>query len=428
MNARLLAAAGAALLASLSLQSLHAQDPSPPPGGFQIQWQRDVLLSWSDQYQTRIDIAYPSFAAPSTGWPGVLVVHGGGRSRKVGWAQEMMQRLAMAGFVAFGYDVRGQGDCPTLNPKHGQDRFPTARRIADMADCIHLLSTRLKGILDTSRLGTYGQSQGGGHGFRAAAYSGRTLPTAGFTTTMPNFASVVTHIQVFDQLEDALPGGTLFQAGAVVGGYDKFGATHSYVQAFLKDDVAAGKSAILAETGQVVLPLLKTSDTALFVSNSWDDGNHIVNANADAFAQLKPGVPRRLLLTTGGHGSAKNNSEDLLQYESAVRWHSRILKGHPERHRQGALLRSRGHPRAAKRVPRPEVAVGASLQQHVADHDADAPLLSSWPGALEPDGAGRRREDRCIAEPGEKRLRRSAVPQGRRQARGGSAGRSRSSS
>ncbi len=327
MNALILALKGSAVLASLSLCPLQAKDPSPPPGGFKIQWQRNVLLTWSDQYRTRIDIAYPQRAAPSSGWPGVLVVHGGGRSRKVGWAQETMRRLATAGFVAFGYDVRGQGDCPRLNPQHGQNRFTHLRRTIDMADCFHLLGTRLSGVLDPKRLGVYGQSQGGSHGLHAAAYSGLALPGKGYRKTMPKILAVVTDVQVLDRLDDLLPGGTLFQAAALAGAFAKTGTKHGIVQAFLKDDPVAARKALLAEPGLIIWDLLKKSDTPLFLMNSWDDGKHIVRTNANALARMKPGVPRRLLLSTGGHHSVLNYIEDLLGFESTQRWMSRFLKG-----------------------------------------------------------------------------------------------------
>jgi hypothetical protein len=320
----------ATLLASgLALGPLGAQDPSPPPGGFTVQWQRDVLITWSDSYRSRIDFAYPQQSAPQGGWPGVLVVHGGGRSRKVPWAQETMRRLAEAGFVAFGYDVRGQGDCPGLNPALGQDRGTIARRIADMADCFHVLAQQQSSLLDSSRLGIYGQSQGGGHALRGAAYSGRALPRAGFTATMPTILAAVSDIQIFDIIEDFTPGNTLFRADLMGAAFAEGGLNHPVIQAFTSDDINAAQQFFINDPGRIYLSELQQSDVPIFVMNSWDDSNHLVNLNADSFLTLKPGVPRRHFLTTGGHASASNDIEDLLNYESIVRWMERFLKGVP---------------------------------------------------------------------------------------------------
>lgn len=309
-----------------SAASLLASDPVPPPGGFAIQSNLNIPVEWSDGYKSRLDVYYPNFATPATGWPGVLVVHGGGRSRKVGWAQTTMKLLASAGYVAFGYDVRGDGQTPALNPAWGKNKGSHARRIADIADCFYRIEQARGASFDETRLGVYGQSQGGGHACRSSAWSEKILPLAGLTNRMPKISAAVSDIQVIDVIADALPGGTLFTSKAAVASYENRALFPAFFTAFASDDPVAFRAEILTQPGNYYLPQLRTSKTPILFMNSWDDGNHVVNTNADQIPTLLSGVPHRMFLTTGGHASQANKIEDEQALEMLVRWFNRFLK------------------------------------------------------------------------------------------------------
>lgn len=93
------------LLASSAL----AQDPPAPPGGFPITLIKDIPITYSDGYRTALDIRFPRVAAPRTGWPVALIVHGGGGSRKKSWVMNSCELMAKAGYVSLAYDTSGHG-------------------------------------------------------------------------------------------------------------------------------------------------------------------------------------------------------------------------------------------------------------------------------------------------------------------------------
>lgn len=51
-------------------------------------------------------------------WPAVFVAHGGG-SRANGSVVQYCVRFARAGYCAFAFDIRGDGETPTLHPGGG---------------------------------------------------------------------------------------------------------------------------------------------------------------------------------------------------------------------------------------------------------------------------------------------------------------------
>lgn len=88
-----------ATLALLSfIATAPAQDPTPPPGGFPITLLANNPITYSDGYRTMLDIRYPDVAAPNRGWPGAMIVHGGGGSRTKGWVVANAERLTRAGY------------------------------------------------------------------------------------------------------------------------------------------------------------------------------------------------------------------------------------------------------------------------------------------------------------------------------------------
>ena len=98
----------ASLTALLAL-SAPAQDPPRPPGGFPIQLDADRAISYSDGYRTLLDVRYPTTAPPPTGWPCVMVVHGGSGSRHTGWVMRIADMLARSGYVTLAYDTGNNG-------------------------------------------------------------------------------------------------------------------------------------------------------------------------------------------------------------------------------------------------------------------------------------------------------------------------------
>src|SRR5262245_26053666 len=165
----------AALACSCIASALAAQDPPPPPGGFGVVVTSNLAVTWADGYLSRMDVYEPAFAVPATGWPGVLVVHGGGGSKTVPHVVAAATSLAQAGYVAYAYDVRGDGSTTALNP--GWPSFITPEeKLHDSAESHSIAQALVPGRIDPARLAVTGFSQGGQHSVEAAAYSGKTIP------------------------------------------------------------------------------------------------------------------------------------------------------------------------------------------------------------------------------------------------------------
>jgi hypothetical protein len=314
------------VLAALVLSAVaQTQDPIPPPGGFPIKYIKDNPITYSDGYRTMLDIRYPDVAAPTTGWPGAMVVHGGGGTRNKNWVVAIAERLTRAGYLTLAYDTGGHGVTTKLNPP-GQR--VNGLRIRDIAEIYYFAEQLMGSRLDSTRLATMGKSGGGNHSLWAASYSDRTLPVTGtLVSKMPKILAIHSDIQVLDAIASKLPGGNLIQADWMVDSVVRLGLTDPLSLSFFNRDYAALTTYLAGNPGTSFLPVLRQSDVPLFISYAYDDHNHIPNVNGDAMLTLKPGVPRRYFQTTGGHGTASNNTEVTLRRDFTQRWFDRFLKG-----------------------------------------------------------------------------------------------------
>lgn len=325
MKARTQAALVATTLATL-VTSLSSQDPKAPAGGFPILKQLDQLVTYSDAYRTRVDVRLPSVTAGPKGWPVALVFHGGGGNRKRGWVVTRCERLARFGYVSIAYDTGGNGETQRLNPPGRRDE---ALRIRDIVEVLRFVESKLGGRMDETRLCSSGKSGGGKHALWTAAFSGRALPKpSAIAPKMPVFRAAHSDIQVIDPTTDFLPGGNSIKGDWAAAMYDKLGVNDPITRLILAQDWPKLVTYMDSNIGLgAVYPLLKTSEVPLFISYAWDDTKHFANVNADAIPQLKRGVPRRLAMLTGGHGSQSNTIEIGLRNDMVERWMDRFAKG-----------------------------------------------------------------------------------------------------
>ncbi|MCB9883643.1 MAG: hypothetical protein H6834_17780 [Planctomycetes bacterium] len=297
-----------------------AQDPPTPPGGFAVREILDVDVTWSDGYRTRMDFYTPDAAAPGTGWPGVLAVHGGGGDRKIPDIRQIGRYLAAAGYTVYAYDVREDGETPILNAGWPTPRTPE-RTLLDSAESHGLAAALLAGSIDLARLAVTGVSQGGAHSIEAAAWSGQLLPLAGFVTHYPTILAAAPEISSLDRIATSMPGGTLANDELI----DDLDATDPLLLTLNAGDYATAYAQIQSTFQGGVLPQLRTSSVPLLVMEAWQDFKHQLNASVDALATLSQ--PSRLHLSAGGHSTPKNAQERLVQQDLRRAWFDHYLKG-----------------------------------------------------------------------------------------------------
>jgi predicted acyl esterase len=105
--------------------------------------------------------AVPTTAAPATGYPAIVFVHGFGGSKESVRAD--VRAHAQNGYVGVAYSVRGQGN------SGGEFDFFTSERVRGDLQTVILFTRTMPGV-DPDRVGVVGGSQGGIHAWAAAAY------------------------------------------------------------------------------------------------------------------------------------------------------------------------------------------------------------------------------------------------------------------
>jgi predicted acyl esterase len=121
----------------------------------------DTTLIMSDGIALDAFYVLPTSAAPGTGYPAILSVHGFGGNKNNNRGNSV--NYAKQGYVATAYSVRGQGNSGGLF-----DFFNSFRIIDDLKEMI-AFSKALPGV-NPERLGVIGGSQGGLHAWAAACF------------------------------------------------------------------------------------------------------------------------------------------------------------------------------------------------------------------------------------------------------------------
>ncbi|HEB54390.1 MAG TPA: hypothetical protein ENI87_14145 [bacterium] len=295
------------------------QDPVPPPGGFGVTVTTHAV-TWSDGYQSMMDLYVPVAPPPASGWPGVLAVHGGQGTRSIAYIAQAGYYLAKAGYVVYAYDVRGNPTTLALNPG-----VPVAEelQLTDSAESHALANAFSGGIIDPSRLAVTGFSEGAVHAYEAAAWSGKPIPPY-YTTVYPPIQAVYGRNHSPDRVGSTLPHGRLIKAKTAVGMYTHIPAWFALLQA---GDYAGLEAAMLADPQTNFYAELLNSTVAVFAQIAWYDSKQHPNEIIDSLNGLPATTPWKLFLSTDGHNSPTNLVEIDRKHDLRRQWFDRHVKG-----------------------------------------------------------------------------------------------------
>lgn len=306
--------------------------PTPPPSGLAVNHTLTVPVTYSDGYVGNGSLMLPSGPAPACGWPLVVYVHWLGGSRFEESALQLF--IAQQGYAVWSYDVRGQGEAVALNPGHPNmgstlwgpvERHDLAEQIAWVAS-----APAWQGLIDATRLGILGTSQGGGHAWAAAALTGEVLTTPGRTQiTFPAVSCVLPRDLVANTTSDWLRQGELFSTwwiDAVSGTYAALPLDPQFVlqarTAFVNQSPASLRAAWLLD-GRDLASRLATSKVPVFYSHAYFD---LVCGPLSGIGQLESMQgPVRSLLSTLGHDVPNNDLERAANKNLTLRWLHRYL-------------------------------------------------------------------------------------------------------
>lgn len=358
-----------AIVCACAQLAAQCSDPLVPTGGFAVTLQANQPITYSDQFRTLADVRIPTATAGTCGWPLLVCVHGF-PADKNGEVATQAAQLAAQGYLVVTYDVRGQGSTIALNPGRGTTLMALHEWI-DMFEVIEWAEQQWPALVDRSRVGVLGISQGGAHSWAAAAYSGRVPPpNTRRSAPFPTIHAVAPTVMVPSHTEAGTLGGTAFneswaalafQTGAPNVSMDA--GLQSVMQSYLLAEDPAGLRAwMLADPGRDFVPLLAQTTVPVLCRMAWLDETMGANASIRALNSMPATTPRRLVLTTGLHGTPTNAYEEAEHASLLRRWLDRFLKHATEAVEAGPPVLSAvlpGNP--------PTYLTGSALWRHRAD-------------------------------------------------------------
>jgi len=249
----------------------------------------------------------PDGAAPSGGWPGVMVLHGLAGNR--GSVDAIASAFATAGYSVLAYDARGHG------VSGGEVTLAGPREVADLRALRQAFAARAE--VSDAKIGAWGISYGGGQIWNALAAG---VPFA-----------AVEMVETWTSLYQALWSQDLARSGIVAGLAAGITARSPLVASF-RDDAVQSRNlgnvrTIAAERS--ILPRaggLASIKTPVYLFQGRIDFVFDITQAAQAFAGL--GGPKKLYVGNFGHTPSTFPGADV-QYvlAQAVAWYDRHLKG-----------------------------------------------------------------------------------------------------
>ena len=249
----------------------------------------------------------PDGAAPSGGWPGVMVLHGLGGTR--GTVDAIASAFATAGYSVLAYDARGHG------ASGGDITLAGPREVADLRALRQAYGARPE-VHDT-KIGAWGISYGGGQIWNALAAG---VPFA-----------AVEMVETWTSLYQALWSQDLARSGIVAGLAAGITARSPLVASF-RDDAVQSRNlgnvrTIAAERS--ILPRaggLSGIKTPVYLFQGRIDFVFDLTQATQAFAGL--GGPKKLYVGAFGHTpSVFPGPDSAFVLSQGVAWFDQFLKG-----------------------------------------------------------------------------------------------------
>ena len=292
---------GASVLRRLLLVAIAALALASPASAFSKQ---DGTQTMDDGVSIALTRYTPDGAAPSGGWPGVMVLHGLGGTR--GTIDAIASAFATAGYSVLAYDARGHG------ASGGDITLAGPREVADLRALRQAYAAR-PDVSDT-KVGAWGISYGGGQIWNALA--------AGVP-----FAAVEV-VETWTSLYQALWPQDLARSG-IVAGLAAGVAARSPLISGLRDNAVQstnmGAIRALAQ-GRSATSRLRSIRTPVYLFQGRIDFVFDITQAAQAFVTVSG--PKKLYVGNFGHTPSTFPGADV-QYvlAQAVAWYDRYLKG-----------------------------------------------------------------------------------------------------
>jgi len=313
---------------------VHAQSGLPAVRAtgkvFPVIEELDIPVTYTDGYEVLIDVRYPAVPPGPKGWPLIVVVHGLGEGKDD--VAKRAECYAGLGYFAAAYDVRGQGKSMALNDQAAYGfTFLGLRERIDLAEVMEAAESLYPGLVDFERIGVSGTSQGGAYSWIAAAHSERTFPPNPWRTDpFPRISCVMPRNMIPLLLEMILPESRNINS-------------QTLQVLFVNQNVhwdpaftATLRALILAEDYGAILGflydpdldlgrLLESSKVPVLAMLPYDDYWANPEKLVKLWGTLPDSTPRRLNLTTGGHGTPWNFHEEEIAWSLQKRWFQRFL-------------------------------------------------------------------------------------------------------
>ncbi|HEY6052758.1 MAG TPA: alpha/beta fold hydrolase, partial [Gaiellaceae bacterium] len=264
------------------------------------------FVTMDDGVQLAYDLYAPPGAAPATGWPAVVVMHGLGGSKDS--MAPVAQYFSQHGYEALAFSVRGQGTST------GDFGLVSPRDVADMQAMVKWLEGQ-PGVSRT-QVGCFGISLGGGECWNST-------PTGIFKAVVP--------VTTWTDLTTALWPGNVARSGIVAGFATAVAARSSLIREQQTNAIQSlDMSALRAVTApRSVVSRLGGVRTPVYMFQGRVDYAFDVDQARLAFDRLAG--PKKLYVGDFGHPPSTYASPDFPGYVLAqsLDWFDHFLRGLP---------------------------------------------------------------------------------------------------